>query len=49
MLWDGELDYGELADDIAVEARLALQLTDEVKISMSGSACCWPSWIVPAS
>jgi transposase len=31
MLWGGELDYGELADDIAVEARLALHLTDEVK------------------
>jgi transposase len=30
-LWDGDLDYGELADDIAVEARLALHLTDEVK------------------
>ena len=30
-LWDGELDYGELADDIAVEARLALHLTEEVK------------------
>jgi transposase len=30
-LWDGELDYGELADDIAVEARLALHLTDEIK------------------
>jgi transposase len=30
-LWDGELDYAELADDIAVEARLALHLTEEVK------------------
>jgi transposase len=30
-LWDGELDYGDLADDIAVEARLALHLTDEIK------------------
>jgi transposase len=30
-LWDGELDYSELAEDIAIEARLALQLTDEVK------------------
>jgi transposase len=29
-LWAGELDYGELADDIAVEARVALQLTHEV-------------------
>jgi transposase len=30
-LWDGDLDYGELADDIAVEARLALHLTEEIK------------------
>jgi transposase len=30
-LWDGELDYAELADDIAVEARLALHLTEEIK------------------
>ena len=30
-LWDGELDYTDLADDIAIEARLALQLTEEVK------------------
>jgi transposase len=30
-LWNGELDYGELADDIAVEARLALHLTNEIK------------------
>lgn len=30
-LWDGELDYTELAEDIAIEARLALQLTTEVK------------------
>jgi transposase len=29
-LWDEELDYGELADDIAVEARLALALTQEI-------------------
>jgi transposase len=29
-LWADELDYGELADDIAVEARLALQLTEEI-------------------
>jgi len=29
-LWAGELDYGELADDIAVEARVALQLTHEI-------------------
>jgi transposase len=29
-LWANELDYGELADDIAVEARLALQLTAEI-------------------
>jgi hypothetical protein len=31
-LWDGdEIDFGELADDIAVEARLALQLTREIE------------------
>jgi transposase len=30
-LWSTELDFGELADDIAIEARLALQLTEEVK------------------
>jgi transposase len=31
-LWsDGELDYPDLADDIAIEARLALQLTEEIK------------------
>jgi len=30
-LWESDLDFGELADDIAVEARLALQLTEEVK------------------
>lgn len=30
-LWSGEIDFAELADDIALEARLALQLTDEVK------------------
>jgi transposase len=30
-LWHGELDYSELADDIAVEGRLALHLTDEIK------------------
>jgi transposase len=30
-LWNGELDYGELADDIAIEARLALHLTEEIK------------------
>ena len=29
-LWRNELDYGELADDIAVEARLALSLTVEI-------------------
>lgn len=29
-LWDGELDYPDLADDIAVEARLALALTEEI-------------------
>lgn len=30
-VWGDELDYGELADDIAVEARLALALTEEIK------------------
>jgi transposase len=31
-LWaDGELDYPDLAEDIAIEARLALQLTEEIK------------------
>jgi Transposase IS116/IS110/IS902 family len=31
-LWeDGALDYPDLAEDIAVEARLALQLTEEIK------------------
>jgi len=31
-LWaEGELDYPDLAEDIAIEARLALQLTEELK------------------
>lgn len=30
-LWSTELDFGELADDLAVEARVALQLTEEIK------------------
>src|SRR6266542_3678871 len=30
-LWAGELDFGDLADDIAVEARLTLALTEEIK------------------
>ncbi len=30
-LWSGEIDFAELADDIAIEARLALHLTDEIK------------------
>jgi transposase len=30
-LWSGELDFGELADDIAIEARHALHLTEEVR------------------
>lgn len=30
-LWAGELDYPELAEDIAIEARLALALTTEIK------------------
>ncbi len=31
VLWGDELDYGELADDLAVEARLALTVTAEIK------------------
>jgi transposase len=30
-LWDGDLDYPDLAEDIALEARLALALTGETK------------------
>jgi transposase len=30
-LWDGEMDYTELAADIAAEARLALTLTTEIR------------------
>src|SRR5215471_3311671 len=30
-LWDGEMDYTELAADIAAEARLALALTTEIR------------------
>jgi len=30
-LWGDEIDYGELADDLAVEARLALALSAEIK------------------
>jgi transposase len=30
-LWADELDFGELAEDIAVEARLALSLTEEIE------------------
>jgi transposase len=30
-LWGEDLNFPDLADDIAVEARLALQLTDEIK------------------
>jgi transposase len=30
-LWSTELDFGELADDIALEARVALHLTEEIK------------------
>jgi transposase len=30
-LWGAELDYGELAEDIAIEARLALHLGEELK------------------
>lgn len=31
VLWQGELDYGELAEDIAIEARVALCLDEELK------------------
>jgi hypothetical protein len=48
-LWDGELDYGELADDLAVEARLALHLTDEIKDLDERIGCCWSSSIPAAS
>jgi len=30
-LWGDELDYGELAEDVAIEARLALHLGEELK------------------
>ncbi len=30
-LWDGELDYPDLAEDIAIEARLALAMSAEIK------------------
>jgi transposase len=30
-LWADDLDFGDLAEDIAIEARLALQLTTELK------------------
>ena len=30
-LWDGELSYPDLAEDIATEARLALQITTEIR------------------
>lgn len=30
-LWEDDLDFGDLAEDIAIEARLALQLTAELK------------------
>jgi transposase len=31
VLWDDELDYTDLAEDIAVEARLALQVTEQIR------------------
>ena len=37
-LWEDDLDYGELADDIAAEARLALQLTGRSTSSTSAIA-----------
>ena len=44
-LWDGDLDFAELADDIAVEARLALALSKEIHDSTSASPCHsrWPT------
>ena len=44
MLWDGELDYGELPDDIAVEARLACtsptrSLVASAKAQKCGESC----------
>ena len=39
-LWGEELDYGELADDIAVEAHLALSLTLEIDSSNNASRSC---------
>jgi hypothetical protein len=40
-LWSGgELDYPDLAEDIALEARLALQLTEEIKDLDERTRCC---------
>jgi hypothetical protein len=52
-LWGDELDYPDLADDIVVEARLALHLTEEIKeiggevdgrwVGVNGSSPMWPA------
>jgi hypothetical protein len=36
-LWSEDLDFEELAEDAAIEARLALRLGEELRISTSGS------------
>ena len=43
-IWDDELDFGELADDIAVEARLALTLTAEIDELEERIAVMYSSW-----
>jgi len=49
-LWNEDgLDFVALSEDIAIEARLALQLTDEIKRSLSGSRSCIANWILKAS
>lgn len=43
-LWGDEIDFDELAADIAAEARLALSLYDEIHILDRGTSkrCCYP-------
>ena len=49
-LWaGGELDYPDLAEDIAIEARLALQLTEEIKDLDERPRCCSTKPTRPAS
>ena len=43
-IWGDELDFGELADDIAVEARLALALTAEIKELEERIAVMYRAW-----